>query len=401
MKVRLLAPILLALAPSLVTAQGASAGPAAPAVPVARSWKVDPRMTLVSEYDGNIFLLPASKLKDPGAPSAGELVSRRYAGMESAADLITSLGASLAIEGTGIGGRDVTVTPTVGYEFHARNGERDNAILGLTLEQALRRDGRVRIRGVHQPGYFSRNYLADAVDGNADGTITSEERRYARGEYRESEVQADYRLRLAKSTRAHPFGAWMVLGAGFANRAYTAPFSARDYGGPTAVLRLQFDLANGVELTTSYDLALLGSPRTAQVILLDEPVYAEDLNGNGNATDLNARTIRTVDRSRTEQVIGESARFGLGKDTDMELSVDYRMRRFTSEEPYDVANNGRRDHRFQLGADLTHKFRRGVRLFVGANYGSQGLNRRTDLGADGAVDDYTKLRMHVGLRLSR
>lgn len=380
---------------------GAQAVPASAPPKRVKTWKFDPRLQLVTEFDNNIYLLPANQLDNLGAPSAAALASGRYTGMEAAADLITWINASLAMQGSGIGGRDFTVTPAFGYEFFARNGERSNATVGLTLEQMLRREGRVRLRAGYQPGYFSRNYLADARDVNANGTITSDERVYARGEYHESELQADYRLRLAKSTRSHPFGAWLTVGAGYASRAHDAPFLARDFSGITAVARLQFELAGGVELTTSYDLAMLGSPVTTQVILLDEPVYGEDLNGNGTLTDLNARAVRTVDRSRTEHVIGESARFGVGEDTDVELSVDYRMRRFTSDEPYDVANNGRKDNRLQFGADLTHKFSKAVRMFAGASYGSQGLNRRTDLGAEGAVDDYTKLRARVGIRLSR
>lgn len=391
-----------ALVLGLVLASSALEAQAAPAAPKkAKALTFDPRLQLAAEYDDNIYLLPANKLDDPGSPSVAEVASRRYRGMEAAADIVTSVNAALAVQGSGIGGRDFTVTPAVGYEFYAQNGERSNLTVGLALEQLLRREGRLRLRAGYQPGYFSRNYLVDAVDANANGTITPEERVYARGEYHESELQADYRLRLAKSTRSHPFGAWLTVGAGYASRAYDAPFSARDFTGPTAVARLQFDLANGLELTTSYDLAVLGSDVTSQVILLDEPVYGEDLNGNGNSTDLNARAVRTVDRSRTEHVIGESARFGVGKDTDVELSVDYRIRRFGSDERYDVANNGRKDHRLQFGADLTHKFSKGVRMFAGASYGSQGLNRRTDLGAEGAVDDYTKLRAHVGVRLSR
>ena len=393
-----------ALALCLVLASSTLAAQAAPAVPSPkkeRSWTFEPRLQLTTEYDDNIYLLPANKLNDVGASSAAELVSGRFAGMEAAADLITSVNASLALQGSGIGGRDFTITPAFGYEFYARNGERSNATVGLTLEQLLRREGRLRLRAGYQPGYFSRNYLADAVDANVDGTITAVERVYARGEYNESALQADYRHRLVKSTRSHPFGAWLTVGAGYASRANDAPFSARDFGGPTGTARLQFELAGGLELTTTYDIAVLGSPVTTQVILLDEPVYGEDLNGNGNATDLNARAVRTVDRSRTEHVIGESARFGVGKDTDVELSVDYRMRRFTSDERYDVANNGRKDDRLQFGADLAHKFSKGVRMFVGASYGRQGLNRRTDLGAEGAVDDYTKLRAHAGVRLFR
>lgn len=388
----------LILAPTIASAQ---ADPTAAQAPKPKTWKFAPRFVVGAEYDDNVFLLPASKRPDPAAPSPAELLSSRYTGMESAADLITTVVATLAIRGAGLGGRDLTLTPEFDYELYARSGERSNAAFGLSVEQLLRKEGRVRIRARLQPSYFSRNYLSDAVDANLDGDIQAAERVYSRGEYSESDLQVDYRRRLSKASTSHPFGAWLLVGAGFADRTHDAPFAARDFSGITGTARLQFDLPHGVELVTSYDLASLGSPRTTQVILLDEPVYGQDLNGNGNATDLNARAVRTVDRSRVEQAIGETARFNFTKATDLELSVEYRWRTFTSNEPYDVANNGRRDHRMQVGVETSHRVNGIVRIFGGGVYGKQNLNRRIDLGAEGAVDDYNKLQLHAGLRLTR
>ena len=397
-RVRPLFVLSLLVAPAFAAAQSA---PTPPPAPQDKPWKFAPRLVIGAESDDNVFLLPPIKRADPAAPSLAELISGRYTGMESAADLITTVDATLAVRGAGLGGWDLTVTPEVTYESYARNGERSNAAFGVSIEQLLRREGRVRVRAQLQPSYFSRNYLADAVDANLDGSIQPAERVYARGEYSESALQIDYRRRLAKASSSHPFGAWLLVGVGFADRTYDAPFSARDFSGVTGTARLQFDLAHGVELATSYDFALLGSPRTTQVILLDEPVYGQDLNGNATATDLNARAVGAVDRSRVEQAIGEAARFNFTKATDLELTVEYRWRAFTSNEPYDVANNGRRDHRMQLGVETSHRVNGIVRLFAGGVYGKQNLNRRVDLGAEGAVDDYSKLQLHAGLRLTR
>lgn len=363
--------------------------------------KFTPRLDVGLEYDNNVFLLPANKRDDPGAPSAAELLSGRYVSMESASDLIAAVSATAMLEFDGLRGRDLILSPTLGYERYLQNADRSNLTLQFTLEQALRRDGRVRLRARFQPSYFARNYLSDAVDGNADGTITADERRYSRGEYGESEVQADYRIRLAKSSKAEPFGAFLILGAGFTDRAYDAPLAARDFSGPFGSARVQLDPSRRVELVTSYDIAMLASPVSAQVILLDEPVFGEDLNGNANATDLNARAVRTVDRSRTEHALGQTARVEATKDTDVEVSIEYRWRNFTSEEPYDVANNGRRDRRGQYGVEVLHRVSKAIRMNVGARYSSQHLNRRTDLGGEGAVDDYTKLQAHLGFRIER
>lgn len=402
MRTHLMGPVVaLVLSASMASAQSAAVPADTGRAPKPKGLRIDARFDLLAEYDGNVFLLPSSKKNNVATPSAPAVVSGRYAGMDAFADVITTGRAALGFRGDGFNGRDLTITPTVTYEFYALNAERRNVSLDLSLEQALRRDGRFRLRAGYVPAYFSRNYLADATDANLDGTIAPEERVYARGDYSEFGAQADYRLRLAKSTRAKPFGAFLIVGAGYVARGHDAPFAARDFNGPTGTLRLRLAPRRGLEFETAYDVALLSSPVTPRVVLLDEPVYGEDLNGNGNATDLSARTVRAVDRSRSEHVVGQAMRFEVGKRTDVELMVEYRWRRFTSDEPYDAANNGRRDQRLQVGVDLERRLRRGVRLLAGVRYGNQQLDRRTDLGAEGAVDDYTKLQARLGLRVTR
>lgn len=394
--------VAVVLSSSALDAQGVPAGaPAAPATARDKGWKVDSRLDVGAEYDGNVFLLPTGKKDNLDAPSAAELLSRRYTGMESAADVISTARGQLTFAGDGLGGRTLRLTPAVAYEFYARNAERRNVAVDLALEQDLRRDGRLRLRAGYVPTYYSRNYLTDAVDTDVDGSIAADERRYARGDYSALDLRADYRHRLRKSSRERPLGAFLVVGAGYADRTYDAPFTARDYSGPTGTLRLQLDRRNGPRFETAVDVAMLASPVRSQVVLLDEPVYGEDLNGNGNATDLNARAVRTTDRSRNEIELAQSARFDLGRRTEVELLVGYRWRTFTSDEPYDVANNGRRDRRLQVGVELERRLAKGLRLLAGTRYGSQQLNRNTDLGGEGAVDDYTKLQAHLGLRLTR
>lgn len=396
----LVSALLLAIgaASSAGCAPRATVGPPPPST---RTWKVSTRLEVRGEYDANPFLLTTGRKDALAAPSAADVASRRYLGMDAATDLITTARAAVSFEHSGAGGRPFVITPEVAYEFYATNAERRNVAIDLTLEQALQRDGRLRLRTAVQPSYFSRNYLADAVDADVNGSISAAERVYQRGDYSEVGAQVDYRRRLAKSSGSHPFGAFLSIGAGFIDRTYDAPFTARNYSGPTVTARLQLAPRKGLEFETSYELALLDSPLATQVILLDEPVFGQDLNGNGNATDRNARALRTVDRSRSEHVIGEVIRFGVGRRTSVELEAEYRFRTFTSEQAYDVANNGRKDQRLRLGADVAHRLGRRLRLLTGVRYGTQRLNRRTDLGADGAVDDYTRMRAHLGLRLAR
>lgn len=362
------------------------------------AWTATTRVEAGAEYDGNVFLLPTDKRVDVTTPSAAERLSGRFNSMQSFADVIGVVRASVSLQGGGFRGRELSIAPAVRYETFAQNAERRNVALSVALAQDLRRDGRVRLRVGYRPDYFARSYLVDAVDSDLNGAITADERIYQRGDHGELGVELDYRHRLAKSTRARPFGAFLHLGVGYADRRYDAPFSVRDFWGPTASVRLDVSPRRGLAFETSYEISLFSSHVTPQVILLDEPAFGEDFNGNGNATDLNARALRTVDRSRNGHIISETARLRLGRRTDLELQARYRFRAFTSREPYDVANNGRRDRQLQGSAELTRRVTDGLRFITGLRYGTQQLNRRTGLGAEGAVDDYTKLQAHVGLQ---
>lgn len=362
------------------------------------AWKVTSRIEASAEYDGNVYLLPTNKRNNVAAPSAAEALSGRYNLMQSFSDVIAVGRAAVVLEGAGFRGRDFSLAPALSYEAFAQNAERRNVAVSLSVAQDLRRDGRLRLRAGYRPDYFARNYLADAVDADVNGTITADERSYQRGDHRELGVELDYRHRLAKSRRSRPFGAFLHVGVGYANRRYDAPFSARDFWGPTGSLRLEVSPRRGIEFETSYEISVLASQVTPQVILLDEPVFGEDFNGNGTTTDLNARAVRTVDRSRTGHVIAEALRLRLGRRSDLEFLLRYRLRAFSSSEPYDVANNGRRDQQLQGRVELTQRIAGSLRLSTGLRYGTQRLNRRTDLGAEGAVGDYTQLQAHVGLQ---
>ena len=372
--------------------------PSSPAV--ATPWRFAARLDVATTSDDNVFLLTTLKKAILAAPTFAEQASGRYVDMRSASDIVTALDLSASATGKGFTGRDLTITPSVKYEWYSRNAERSSATLDLVLEQALPRRGRARLIGSLQPNYFSRNYLADAVDADASRTISPAERVYARGSYRESALRADYRRRLVKRPASGAPAAWLLVGVGYSDRAYDAPFSARDLTGPTAQARFDLDVAHGIALQTTYDLALLDGSRAPQVLLLDEPVFNEDLNGNATTTDLSVRTVRPIDRGRVEQSIVQRVTFAVAKRTEIDLSVDLRWRRFTSTETYDVANNGRRDQQTQFGAGVTRRFSKAVRVSIDGRFSTQRLNRPADLGGLGEIGDYNKAEVRAAFRIT-
>lgn len=360
-------------------------------------WHLTPALRVDVGFDDNVFLLQTSKKDNVAAPSAADVTSGRYAGMESANDVLTTLSTAVALKGPGLLGKTSVVSPAVDYELYTRNSERSNVRLGLSLEQELWAESRLRLQGRLTPSYFAKNYLADAVDGDGNGSVSDAERVYAGGEYRESELGAGYRFPLARSSRKRPFGAELQLDGGYYGRTYDAPFTGRDLKGPTAGAKLLLDLGRRVSLALAYDFASLSATPMAQVQLLDEIEFGQDFNGNGTATDVDARALTMVDRSRREQSLGTALSLDLSRAADLALGYEHRWRRYTSEQPLDVSNNGRRDTRNQASARLRLKLAKDLRLRLGGIRSVQSLNRAGDPGSTGEIDDYTRYQGSLGL----
>lgn len=376
------------------------AGVPAPSTDVStatRDWRVRPLVSAESEYDDNIFRLRSSRKDNLDSPAAASLASGRYANMKSASDLVTTLRAVASIEGRGLGGRKLSISPELAYEMYAINAERRNLTVSVDVEQALRRGGRARLKARSQPEVFGRNYLVDAVDRDGSGTIDPAERVYRAGVYTENELALDYRFRLNKSTKRSPFGAALQLEAGYKQKAYEAPFAGRDVDGPAAGATLLMALTPRLSLDLGYEFAALGASPSVQVLLVDEPDFGVDFNANGTAAEEDVRVEESVDRSHRENRIRAKARLEVGRRTDLGIGYSRRLRSFTSDEPFDVSYRGRRDTLDELEAGLRIRVTHQLRLVAGGSLASQRLKRDSDGGAAGETADYDRLRLKVGL----
>lgn len=362
-----------------------------------KAWRVTGQFSIESEVNSNVFLLSPTQLGELDPPSAAALASGRYSNMERALDVVTALTLALGLKGPALGGRSLEIVPEVSYDYYAQNPDRRNVAVGLTIEQALPSGSAVRLRGRLRPEYFAKNYLVDAVDSDGNDLIEPAERMYRRGTYRDAELSLDIRVRLAKSTKRRPFGAAVRLGAGYYRRDYETPFAGRDRRGPTADALMSLTLSRAVELDLDYALASLSATPTSQVLVVDEAAVGRDLNGNGSATDLEVRTVAVVDRSRLEHRAGASLQFGRGRGPRLTIGYERRWRRYTSEEPDDVAYNGRRDTRDRVDAEVRFPLARQLQLTFGGQYTDQNLNRADDPGALGDINDYRRFSGRAGL----
>ena len=390
--VHVLAVTAAALTPR--SSHGQSNVPASPPDKGTSGWRVTPSVRVETEYDDNVFLLSPGKRDDIETLDPG---TGRFTKMESAGDLITTMKATVGTRGTGLTGRTLQLNADVRYELYARNTDRSNVTLGVEAEQSLPRGRRARLRASVTPSYFAKNYLVDAVDRDFDGDITSDERIYATGEYREVAGSFDMRFRLSKATRQRSFGALLQPSVGYYARSYDAPFTGRNVNGPVAGAKLMLELSPRAGLDVGYELASLRGTPTRQVMIIDESAFDRDFNGNGSIDDPAARAAELSDRSRTEHAITASFGYELTKRADLSIEAEHRSRTFTSSQPFDLSNNGRSDSRNTVGAELSVKVARGVRLLVGGEIANQRVNRDGDSGSTGEITDYDRHRTRAGL----
>jgi hypothetical protein len=363
----------------------------------ARSWRPTARLQGEVRYDNNPFLLDTARRQRLEAPSPADSVNGRFRDMTRATDVIPVPSLQVGVAGPGLGGRTLGLAADVAYETNAHNVARRHTELRFRVEQSLPRGGGMRLTADWRPSYFHKNYLADARDLNADSSISGREKVYAPARSNEIDLTLRYRHRLLKSREGHPVGITADLEAGYLSRTYDAPFSGRSRNGPDAGGRLAVQLGPAWTLGADYAVASLGSDPSRAVLILDEPAFGVDFNGNGSVTDFSARAAVLVDYSRVERQLGLTLQGDVSAAT---VAVGYgrRTRKFSSTQPYDVVNRARRDVLKELTATVDVRLAAGLHLDLGAQRGAQTTNRPGDPASVGDVADYTRFVGSAGLR---
>lgn len=357
-----------------------------------RGWGSQLSLTTDVELDDNVFLLSDGR---KARVVSGAPMGSRYANMASAGDVITTVRGELAFSGPGLAGKRLRIAPEAGYELYARNAGRRSAVYAVSLAQRLGKGEQLRATASIRPSRFHKNYLLDAIDDDGSGSITPDERVYSPADQAETTIEGDYTFDLDRRFYTG-VGAALRVGGGWYSRGHDAAFSARDLSGPTLGGRLLLKLTRATDLDVAYSYASLGATRARSVVILDEPAFGRDFNGNGTATDLAARAVEMVDHSRREQEIAAALGHDFGA-LGLGLELARRTRRYGSTEPYDLDHNGRRDARREIGVTMRYALARGVRLRGAIRHAEQTLNRAGADAVTGDVADYSRLRTSLGL----
>jgi len=386
-----LLPVLLVLAAQVFLVERAVSQQPGP------SWRPTIRLQSEVRYDNNPFLLDTARKARLEAPTAADSVNGRFRDMSRGTDVIPIPSLQLGLQGPGLGGRTLAAGADVAYETNIHNAARRHAELELRIDQSLPRGSALRFTADWRPSYFHKNYLADAVDLNADSNISGSEKIYEAARSHEVDLALRYRHRLLKSTDRHPLGLTADVLAGYLGRSYAAPFPGRSRNGPDAGAGLSLQVGPVWTLGVDYAVASLKSDVSTAVLILDENAFGVDFNGNLSTTDPNARAAVLVDYSRVERQLGATLQAIAGAAT---VSAGYgrRTRKFGSTQPYDVVNRDRRDVLKELMLDVDVRLAAGVHLDLGAERATQTTDRAADPGSTGEVADYSRFVASLGLR---
>lgn len=387
----------------LLVALAAQAKPPAQPGKWESGWRV--RGTL--EYNTNVFLLDGDHRDRLRDDLPADQASGRYDDMESVEDVLFIPEGRFELKGPSPLGRRLDAWIGLKVPVYFLNPRRTHFDLGLGVGQTVGPDGHLGLSVGILPQTFNKNYLADGVDTSGNGNISTDERIYEDGVYREFDLQLEYRHRLVDRTAQRPFGLEGAVAAGYRMRTYAAPFDGRDESAPSvrAGLDASYAFRNGAAKGSGwvlkggvfYRYEAVDAPTESEVVLLDETSFGVDFSGDGDTADANARSVQAVDRSRTEQRFGVSLGASIGPDLDLGVEYSRLLKEFDSGNRLDVSHSGRDDTRDDFGMFLKYGFSKGWDVKLGYEWRRQFTDRPDDPGSLGETTDYKRNIYYLSL----
>jgi hypothetical protein len=343
-----------------------------------------------SAYSSNVFNLSTSQQDALEANSADDQLSGRYTDMEDVADIIISPAIDLRLKSKALSGKDLNIDAGFTYNQYMLNTEKSYPEIDFEVEQELGKGSAIGFEFAYKFDVFKKNYLSDAVDGDASLNITPDERVYSAGIYNSYEWDVVYKHRLLKNKNgASNSNVKKVTGSvliGMANKSYDSPFTHKDSDTLRIGAGVDIELKEKTDIKISYLYESVDVPVASEVLIRDEDDFGVILNGDADATDQDVRTVQSVDRSRTNHSLEVKADKKLNKDWTGELSYALRFQDYSSNETYDVTRNGRTDTRHTFGAGLKTKYSKKISLDLNWKYVTE-TAKRSGLADIGETED--------------
>ncbi|MHC5079205.1 MAG: hypothetical protein ACYTHN_09310 [Planctomycetota bacterium] len=311
------------------------------------------------EYRWNVFLLEPDDMRDLEENVPAASVTGRFRHMRSADDGILRARLRTALQ-WGKRRERIRLALAGRHSAYLLNRRCSRFDLEGSLAFPLARSTRLTLEGFADIDHFRRNAVADAVDEDRDGVITKEEKRYRARIFTEwgGEVRAEWRFGKGGRPRLDVF-------AGLSGRNYRSPFEGQREAGPECGMQLRFRPAGPLDARVGWRLGWRNNPPHRRVLILDEWRFGTDFNGDGDAEDIDIRTIQREDRSTIRPLLETQLGWGTRK-LRWQLEGAFRVRKFLSREPFDRQNRDRLNFRITLRLTVRIEVAQGFHLHLGA-----------------------------------
>lgn len=318
-----------------------------------------------TEYTSNLFHEWNRRLPLIRSPNA---IGERYYGMVGPEDLVTTPGSELNLRWKHRK-RDTKLSLGAEYAIHARNPTADYVLFEAGVAHDLTRRDSLSLDLQLTPSRFKKNYLQRILSSN--------DKVFARADYLEWEGVLDYNRKWAKRWRT-------TLELGIDQVRYDDPFTNHDENTYAGGVSVEYEPWKRLTLALGVDA---GTTLT--------PDGEEDADVDDNLQVLKLR----VDRGHDDIEPSLGATFDLPSRFEVETSVAYRFRRYTSSVAQDVAHFDRVDRRLTLGGGVTKHFGPFALALDASFADSDAFRKYPGPGPDPDPDAYGYEEFSVGLTL--
>ncbi len=351
----------------------------------AADWQLSWAARIDLDYNSNIWLLDGDDGDRLLDDLSADQISGRFDGMESIEDWIVNPSIRFAAKGPSPFGRKLDVHAELEVQQYAVNGERSYLRARLGADQSVGKDGKLELDLSLIPDYFHKNYLVDATDFT--GSNSASERIYDSAHYLEFELGLKYRHTLVQGGEVELDG---VVSIGLRARQHDSTFAGRNEFGLPLELGVRAKAWKRVKAKLAFQFEPIDSPVKGEVLLLDEPAFAADLNGDGDMTDTNARTVQSVDRSRRETSLVFGVEVDVIETVAVALALTRTWKDWSSGEAFDVSHRDRSDVQDKIEFVVKVQFSKQWEGRIGVERTVQGTDRPADPGASGETSDYQR-----------
>ncbi|MDH4227087.1 MAG: hypothetical protein OEV59_04955 [Deltaproteobacteria bacterium] len=333
----------------------------------ADSWKGSLVLGVELTKESNIYNLTSKAADDLDINAPNDVASGRFKNMESVDDLIFSP-SIFAIFKTP-GDSDIEIRPRLTYHMFTDNSEKSHPVFDIKVKKGFSGDKFLALETEYMTNVFKKNYLADAVDQNANNNISSSEKIYKGAYYTDTLVDIIYGQNLWKTMKTDGIGpifekisADVLLGVEY--KEYDAPFAARSEDVLKIGAGVKFDFKGNISVRGAYLREQATTPVKAEIMILDETILGVDLNGVGGIAQTKAKTMQNIDRAHNDNTFSLKVDVEFPSNWNWFVKLKHSTQTYTSKEKYDFTHKDREDTLDSFGLGVEKEIIKDLRLAV-------------------------------------